>query len=128
MNPEQKNYSSALLSHFINPQNVWHGKDETDFTLIQWLDRDTGNSIFFWIRLSGDMLKITECYFRASGAPDTIGVASWTTDFVKKKQIKEIILTIEKAAKGELALDPVSWHVTKRLKMMFTRMIEKAEY
>jgi len=127
MNHNQSKYSSALLAHFKNPQNVWHGNDETDFELIRWFDRDSGDSIYFWIRLSGNKLKITDCYFRASGAPYIIGVASWATIFVKNKSIKEILRTLDLAAREQLELKPSFWHVTKTLKMMFTNMIENSE-
>jgi NifU-like protein involved in Fe-S cluster formation len=128
MNPFKNKYSSVLLAHFNNPSNVWYGKDQTDFEQIRWFDRDSGDSIYFWIRMSVDGLKIKDCFFRASGAPEAIGMASWVTVFVKNKSVVEILQSIEIAAREELELKPVQWHVTKRCKMMFTRLIDKSKY
>jgi NifU-like protein involved in Fe-S cluster formation len=128
MNSYNIKYSSVLLAHFNNPSNVWSGKDETDFEQIRWFDRDSGDSIYFWIRLSEDGLKIKDCFFRASGAPESIGMASWVTVFAKNKSVAEIIQSIEMSAREQLELKPVHWHVTKRCKMMFTRLIEKSKY
>ncbi len=104
-----KSYSTQLVQHFNNPQNVGHF-DEKDPLVHTGRAGciESGDCVRIQLKIREG--KIEDICFKAQGSCATIAVASWVTEKVRHQSVAEIQKLTPEIVLKDLQLQPVKKH------------------
>jgi NifU-like protein involved in Fe-S cluster formation len=104
-----KSYSSQLIEHFNNPQNVGHF-DENDPQVGTGRSgcAESGDCVRIQVKVINNIIE--DICFKAQGSCATIAVASWVTTRARKQPLTWVCQLTPEAVLAALALAEVKKH------------------
>ena len=104
-------YSKKLLKYFNSVSEVQHPKlHGTSKPIVRGSSQCyDGEQIIISILLTEDDM-VENAFCRASGGVPIIGIASWSVDFIKGKQLHQLDKSLTSICIEQLELSPAQWY------------------